>query len=368
MNLVLPSILKLFDTSDFPARWHCGNWSWLLGWSHIISDIIVFGAYIAIPILMVFFARKRPDIPIRGVFILFALFIICCGFVHLIEAIIFWSPIYRISAIVKVLTAGVSVATVVALVPAIPKLLAMKSPKQLEGIVEERTHALNLKNDELSHFSFGIAHDLKSPLRAIQNVSEWIEEDLDGALLSSDMEENLGLLKSRTARMEALLDGLLEYACVGGQVYRIEQIDLIAVMNNIRELLAIPSNMTISWPDRGIALRAPLPPLQQVFLNLISNAVKHHDKDEGAITVSWEDRDDHIYVSVADDGPGISERMKEKFFDIFVTGKSRDEKEGAGIGLSIVKKVIETHGGTVGLESTIGEGATFYFTWPKLAV
>ena len=133
---------KLFDTSDFPARWNCGNWSDLHGWLHILSDVTIFLAYFAIPLVLFSFARKRPDFPFHRLFVLFAAFILCCGLVHLIEATIFWLPIYRIGAIVKLLTAVVSVATVVSLVRAAPTIVTLPTltnvNEELMGEVLER--------------------------------------------------------------------------------------------------------------------------------------------------------------------------------------------------------------------------------------
>ncbi|HPF37804.1 MAG TPA: PAS domain S-box protein [Phycisphaerae bacterium] len=116
---------SLFDTSDFPPRWYCGRWSSRLGWTHIISDLAIFSAYFAIPLLLVIFVRKRPNFPFPRLLWLFAAFILTCGAVHFVEAVIFWEPIYRISAIIKVATAIVSWATVLALIPTMPRALAL---------------------------------------------------------------------------------------------------------------------------------------------------------------------------------------------------------------------------------------------------
>ncbi|TWU51244.1 PAS domain-containing hybrid sensor histidine kinase/response regulator [Rubripirellula reticaptiva] len=118
---------KFFDTSDFPARWYCGNWSEFLGWLHIVSDVATFAAYFAIPAVLIYFVRKRDDFPFHKLFWLFGGFILACGTVHLIEAIIFWHPIYRVSAMMKVITAMISWATVIALVRYMPRILQLPS-------------------------------------------------------------------------------------------------------------------------------------------------------------------------------------------------------------------------------------------------
>src|SRR5262245_61016961 len=106
-------ISLLFDTRDFPARWHCGRWTAELGWTHIVADLAIFGAYAAIPAALAYFVVRRRDVPFQGVFWLFVAFIFSCGFGHLVEATIFWHPWYRFAAAVKVFTAAASWATVI---------------------------------------------------------------------------------------------------------------------------------------------------------------------------------------------------------------------------------------------------------------
>ncbi len=147
---------NLFDAADFPARWNCGRWTAPHGWVHIISDVLVFGAYVAIPCVLWYFIRKRKDVPFTTVFVLFGAFILSCGTVHLIEAVIFWYPVYRVSALVKAVTAIVSWATVLALIPIVPQALALPGLAQvnrdLELEVDERRRSqetLNVRTKQL---------------------------------------------------------------------------------------------------------------------------------------------------------------------------------------------------------------------------
>ncbi len=132
---------KLFDTSDFPARWHCGRWTSGLGWLHILSDIGIWSAYFAIPLVLGFFIAKRKDLPFRSVFGLFGMFILLCGATHLMDAIIFWWPAYRLSGLIKFSTALISWTTVLALVRVVPGILAMRSPDELSKEIEARKRA-----------------------------------------------------------------------------------------------------------------------------------------------------------------------------------------------------------------------------------
>jgi PAS domain S-box-containing protein len=145
-------LTRLFDTSDFPTRWHCGNWSVGHGWLHILADLGVWSAYVAIPCVLAFFVLRRRDIPFRKIFWLFGAFILACGTTHLMEALLFWWPAYRLAGVIKLLTALVSWGTVIALVPVVPQVLTMRSPEELEREVVARKRAegaLHRANAEL---------------------------------------------------------------------------------------------------------------------------------------------------------------------------------------------------------------------------
>lgn len=146
---MLTFFAKLFDTGDFPPRWHCGLWTAGHGWLHIGSDLAVWLAYFTIPCLLVYFAAKKRDLPFRKVFWLFGAFILACGTTHLMEAVIFWWPAYRLAGVIKLVTALVSWGTVFALVPIIPQALAMRNPNSLEREVQQRTSELHQANEAL---------------------------------------------------------------------------------------------------------------------------------------------------------------------------------------------------------------------------
>ncbi|MDB5310446.1 MAG: signal transduction histidine kinase [Gemmataceae bacterium] len=128
----------LVDTSDFPARWNCGAWTPGLGWMHILSDLAVWAAYLAIPCVLAYFVRRRKDVPFPTIFWLFGAFILACGTTHLMEAVLFWWPAYRLAGLIKLVAALVSWATVLALIPVVPRALALRSPRELEREIAER--------------------------------------------------------------------------------------------------------------------------------------------------------------------------------------------------------------------------------------
>lgn len=238
--------------------------------------------------------------------------------------------------------------------------------KKTEEKTAQLIRALSNSNKELDDFAYVASHDLKSPLRVIDNTSRWLEEDLADHL-DEDSQENLQLLRSRVRRMEKLLDDLLEYSRVGRKMDESfeETISGEELMKGILLLLAKPEGMTVIVSPEIYALTFYRMPLEQVLLNLISNAIKHHDKQEGQIEVSIHDNGDAYLFCVKDDGPGIPAKYHAQVFKMFQTLKPRDRVEGSGMGLAMVRKQIEFFGGTITVESEEGKGSAFKFTWPK---
>jgi hypothetical protein len=228
------------------------------------------------------------------------------------------------------------------------------------------TRALERSNLELDAFAYAASHDLKAPLRVIHNASTWIEEDLAGKL-TAEMSENMNLLRSRVRRMDRLLDDLLEYSRIGRETddSHTEAISGTVLMENIQGLLSPPEGFTVDASSSLAGIEVFRMPLQQILINLISNAIKHHDKKAGRIEVSVEDLGADWRFSVKDDGPGIPAQYHEQIFKMFQTLKPRDQVEGSGMGLAMVRKHVDVAGGELKLESAVGQGCTFSFTWPK---
>lgn len=505
---------QIFDGSDFPARWHCGRWSTAHGWLHIGSDLAIFAAYLAIPLILlrVLRARQRerkafPE-PFRRIGWLFVAFILFCGISHLNDALLFFHPHYRFAGLIKCVTAIVSWITVAALFSALPRIAELKTIDQLEEDVQharaealsekqrseeaeslmkltvdasptallavdeegrilldnpearrlfgygegelimrsidelvplskERDHAalrqnfmrapsarrvaggrilralrkdgsqfpaeiglnpidskegfhvlcavmdrseavayqermreanaeLQRSNVDLESFASAASHDLRAPLRAIQNAATWLEEDIPPDALNEDARESLRLLKSRAARMDMLLVGLLEYARAGQAKLRVEAFEAGAAVREVVLLLGETAQERVRVDGELPRLGGPKVLFEQVLSNLVTNALKHGGEvDDLRVTISSRTGEAFHWFEVTDNGPGIAAQYHERIFDLFQTLRPRDEVEGAGMGLALVKKVVEGVGGQVLVESSLGSGATFRFSWPR---
>lgn len=474
---------KFFDSSDFPARWHCGNWAEFHGWLHVCSDVAVFLAYMAIPLVLVFFLRRRKDIPFPAVFYMFVAFICSCGLTHLIEATIFWVPIYRVAGAMKLVTAIVSWITVGALVFIMPQAVQLRSPSALakevavrteqlrsaealqrtiletspvgkllvredgtvryanqaaldffgidreqcvgkdadlfvpdlgsrldgdrdvvrvvtgqgalldlevgvhtvevpegpetlvslvdmterlraEAELAARNRELQLANQELDRFTEIASHDLRTPLQGVKSLVGWIAAD-NADTLAEPSREHLELVGARIGRLETLLDDLLEYSRAAREKPSVEQVDTRQLLGDTLELLDLSPEVSVTIEGDFPTIETARTPLRQALLNLIGNAIKHHDRSAPALTVSCSATDTMLEFCVTDDGPGIPLEYRERVFEMFETLRSRDEVEGSGMGLAIVKRIVERFGGTVSIEDAPTRGTLVRFTWPR---
>jgi PAS domain S-box-containing protein len=227
------------------------------------------------------------------------------------------------------------------------------------------THDLERINAELDQFAYVVSHDLKAPLRAINNLSEWIEEDISD-MLEGDTKNQFRLLRGRVHRMENLINGILSYSRAGRMKTVKEKFLIKSLVDEQCESFSTKKPLLFQIEgNANTEIEAEKIALTQILQNLISNGIKYNDKDEIRITVGWKDIGNQFEFWVTDNGPGISPEFHERIFVIFQTLQARDEVESTGVGLAIVKKILDEKHSTIRIESVMGQRTSFIFTWPK---
>lgn len=249
------------------------------------------------------------------------------------------------------------------------------SPIAAQGIVRDITELKNLENqkeklllkleksnEELQEYAHIVSHDLKSPLRSIDALVSWIKEDNKGKL-DEVSEQNLSLIQTTLEKMELLISDVLNYSSVSADNNITEEVDLNSLVLDLIPIVFVPEHIEIKVMRELPTVLGDKTKLQQVFQNLISNGIKFNDKEKGFVEIDVLDQESHYRFSIKDNGIGIEPKFQEKVFKIFNTLNKREDS--TGIGLSIVKKIVNLHEGDIWIDSTLGEGATFFFTLKK---
>jgi len=246
--------------------------------------------------------------------------------------------------------------------------------KQLQKEVEERKKAeanqaalleeIKGINQELKSFAYVVSHDLKAPLRGISTLAEWIATDYADKL-DDEGKEQLRLLLNRVERMHKLIDGILQYSRIGRVHEEKSSVNLNELVKDVIEMVVPPSHITITVENKLPTIVSEPTRIAQVFQNLLSNAIKYMDKPKGIIKIICSEENKFWKFGVVDNGLGIEEKHFERIFQIFQTLSSHGGTDSTGIGLTVVKKIVETYGGKIWVESKLGVGSTFYFTLPK---
>ncbi len=411
---------NFFLSQNFIPHGHCYLWQPELVWLHILSDFIISISYYSIPLMLVYFINKREDVPFKNIFVLFSAFIISCGTTHLMEILTLWHPYYWLSGTIKALTAIISFYTALTLIPLVPQALTLPSPAQLEQanqalqveiserklvenelrqykerleeLVEQRTAELatankqlqteivqrqksqermgellqELKNtnQELNDFAYIVSHDLKAPLRGIGLLSEWLINDY-GDKFDEEGKDLINKIILRVKKLQNLIDSILEYSRIGRIREEKREVNLQYLVSDVIEILEPSKNIQIEVSDNLPIIYCEKTKMQQVFQNLLSNAIKFLGKPQGKIIIACQEVADYWQISVTDNGIGIEEKYFTKIFQIFQKLSSTEDPTSTGIGLSIVKKIVEMYGGRTWVESTVNQGSTFFFTIKK---
>lgn len=379
-------VLDFFNSDNFLPHGHCFLWQPDILWLHVISDAVIAVAYYAIPLALLYFVRHSKDLPFKSLFLLFATFIVLCGTTHLMSIWVLWHPDYPLEGVIKALTAVASIVTFFVTLKLIPLALKLVTPESLdmaqlalklqksEEALRQYTHDLERSNKELDDFSHIASHDLKEPLRGMSMKAAFLLEDYKDKLDEKGVEQ-LQRLVYLSARMEQLIRDLLHFSQLGRANLAIQESDPNAMIDEIRIMI----EPILKESNARIVIPKPLPHIvcdrvriTEVFRNLITNAIKYNDKPEKLVEVGFMEALDTAHGQeknifyVRDNGIGIAPEYHEAIFRIFKKlNESVDDKDGTGVGLTFVKKIIERYGGHVWLESKPNEGTTFYLTLEK---
>jgi light-regulated signal transduction histidine kinase (bacteriophytochrome) len=328
--------------------------------------------------VLLYYARKRRNVPFRHIFWLFGAFIFLCGTTHFMGWLVSYNPVYRMDGLIKVITGVVSWATVVALFYVAPRALSMRMPEDLETEIEdrkrvqdelastneqleERSQQLRSALTDLEGFCYNISHDLRTPLRGIVGHSRIVVEEA-GQNLDPESREHLVRLSLAANKMGKLIDDLLEFARLGrGEVAK-QTVNVSAIAEELGRHYREELGASISVQP-GMEAQADGQLLLLALQNLIENACKYIlPGEKPQIKVGMREEGETQVFFVRDLGIGFEMKYAEKILQPFQRLHRDEEYPGTGIGLANVKRIIERHGGELWSESSPGEGATFYFT------
>lgn len=377
---------QLFDMRGFLAHGYCLSLRPGVIALHVISDGLVALAYVLIPVTLLYFIRRsRFQLSFSWAIAFFAGFIVLCGAGHVIEIITIWKPIYYLQGIEKAATAAVSIATAIAIIPLVPKLLAMRTPEELqlvneqlrreiaarraaEAELERSLKELKHSSAEVEQFAYIASHDLQTPLRSVAGFAQLLARR-HGDTLDDKGREYLGYIDTGVRQMQALIQDILTLSRVGRSGAPMQEQSLAVAVGRARDVLApaieasgaelVVGEMPSITGDHGL--------LTQLFQNLVSNALKFQAPGERPrIVVAAAREDNHWHVTVSDNGIGIPDGELDKVFRAFYRLHPQDRYEGSGVGLAICHKIALYHGGRIWAER-LARGTAFHVLLPASA-
>lgn len=419
MSNMSPILSDWFDTT-FMGHGHCYLWRSDLVVLHTVSDSLIAASYFTIPVALYVLVHKRKDLEYDWMFVLFALFIFCCGLTHLMSVYNVWNGAYYVSGGLKALTALVSLLTAALIWPLIPKAIALPRPAELqaanheleaeisrrslseqglerahvelEGRIaeltrtkvrleqeieqrsrlerrqQEQTQALKRSNEELEQFAFIASHDLREPLRKLMAFTQMLMSGKYGEF-NEKGEQFVRYIREAAERMDALLNSLLSYSRISSSREDHEDVNLAQIVDEAcRDLqLRIEETGASIQVDDLCWVHGDPAQLRQLIQNLLSNSLKYFSPGTPPVIRVGAHRNEatgRCDVFVADNGIGFDMAYGEQIFEVFKRLHGRAEFEGTGMGLAICRKIVERHGGTIAAQGTEGKGAEFRFDLP----
>ena len=353
----MESLLSLFDYSDFMPHGHCYLWKPGILWTHVISDAIIGLAYFSIPIALSVFISKRKDLEFKGLFVLFALFIVACGLTHLMAIYTTWNPNYFMEGILKAITALVSILTAIVLWPLIPKALQIPSP----GMLLKEQEKLNTRNEELLQLSYRSSHDLVAPMKSIRGIVDLMKDELKEKELNN-LPAYLENINSTILQLEHTVKNIVDLskANVQAETSVIVKFDrkVDAIVQKFQGLIN-KHNIKIEKNIEALG-EYEFPPnrLAQIIENLLSNSIKYHDpkKKERFVRINVKEVSGSISICIIDNGVGLPIDVVN-IFEMFQRLHT-SEYPSSGLGLYLVKKQVDMMHGTITCQCT--EGLTVF--------
>jgi PAS domain S-box-containing protein len=238
----------------------------------------------------------------------------------------------------------------------------LRERKKAEQHNEVLLKELENNNNELQEYAHIVSHDLKSPLRSIEALTSWIKEDNKGKLDEASL-KNFGLIEMTLEKMEQLISDILKYSSIDSNDQDSQKVNLNTLIKDLIQVLYVPENISVKILKKLPIVKGDKTKFQQVFQNLIGNAIKFNDKEKGRITIDHQEEKSYHQFSVSDNGIGIDKKYYDSIFKIF--NSLKHSKDSSGIGLSIVKKIVDLYQGNIWITSELNKGTTFHFTIKK---
>jgi chemotaxis family two-component system sensor kinase Cph1 len=385
-DAVIAFVRSAFDTAGFRPRWQTETWASAHAWVHIAADLVISASYGALGAALWHVYRLRRGGPFSRLFWLFAIFFIAGGATHLLDCLMFWWPAYRLTTLVLTGAALLSLAMALAFVPAAPKLASLRSSveiqreiaqrrktelemrrihAELEGVIEQRTAELAQKNEEMEQFLNTVSHDLKSPVVTCLGLTGMLREDVKAGRVDESV-DSIDRIERSATRMRQLIEDLLNLSRIGKVRFELVDVDADTLLHSIGdefkprfEKLGAAFDIETKLPH----VLADARWMTEVFENLITNAMKYGcDNPQPRITVGCVSTEKEHQFYVRDNGNGIDPAHHAQILEPF--RRLRTDKEGSGMGLAIVVRIVRMHGGRIWIESKPGQGATFWISLP----
>ena len=375
-NQVADFFSNMFNTSNWPPRWHCGTWTDFHGWVYIISDIAIWASYFLIPVLLIRMITRRKDVPFLKIFWLFGAFIILCGTTHLIDAAIFWWPAYRLSAFVRFLTAVVSVFTVIALYKVLPQIFSLRTVKELEHEISERKaievklesneialnnslKLLSQHNQQLKNFTHILSHNIRNHASNISLLTGL----LDTSLMEEEDADIISKIKRVSEGLNTTLNDLSDAIKIRESVLKPEVVAFKTVTQKVMTILDTDLHLNdavVNLDFQVPSVSFPAIYMESIMMNLISNSVKYRKE---AVTPeinirTYKNENGCTVLEHTDNGIGIDlELHGDKIFGLYKI--FHQNKNANGVGLFLVRNQVESQGGQILVQSKPDQGATF---------